>query len=321
MATTETEVRDAPHATTPTELSGHHWWRILKRTFTGMGEDHLSLIAAGVAFYGLLALFPAITALMAIAGLVVEPQQVAGMIDSVSAILPQEAAAIVIDQAQSVAGSESGGLGLAAIVGILLALYSASKGVGSLVEGLNVAYNETDERGIVKQYMLNFMLTVLLIVGVVIVIGAVLVLPAVLSFVPLGPVTELLIAGGRWVALLILAAGGLALLYWIGPDRKPPRFAWLTPGAMIAVLLWLLASIAFTVYASNFGAYQETFGTLAGAVLLLMWLWISALIVLLGAKLNAEAEAETAADTTRGARHAPGDRDAEAADRVERREV
>ena len=315
MATTESHP-DAAHAAKPTELSGHHWWRILKRTFTAMGNDHLSLIAAGVAFYGLLALFPAITALMAIAGLVVEPSQVADMIDSVSSILPQDAAAIVIDQAQSVAGSESGGLGLAAILGLLLALYSASKGVGSLIEGLNIAYNETDQRGMVKQYALNFGITALLIVGVVVGIGAILVLPAVLALVPLGPVTELLLAGGRWIMLLVMAALGLALLYWIGPDRDPPRFAWLTPGALVAVVLWIGASVAFTVYASNFGSYQETFGTLAGAVLLLMWLWISALVVLLGAKLNAEAEAETALDTTVGESRPAGDRDAEAADRV-----
>jgi membrane protein len=290
------------------------WRGIFKRAWAEAGRDHISLIAAGVAFYGLLALFPAITALVAIAGLMLEPSQVTAQIEQLSRIMPDSAAEIVISQATEVAGSREGGLGLAALLGIGLAIYSSSKGVSSIMEGLNVAYDEEDNRGFVKRTALTLALTFGLIVGVTFGLGAVVVLPGVLSVVQLGDTTELLIGALRWVVMLALVIVGIAILYRFGPDRSSPQWRWLTPGAVLACIAWIIASVGFAIYVNNFGSYNESFGTLAGVIVLLMWMWISAYIVLLGAEVNSEAELQTREDTTVGPEMPMGARGAVKAD-------
>lgn len=282
----------------PSELHRGDWKAAALRVKDGVTEDRLSLIAAGVAFFGLLAIFPAITALMAIAGMVLSPGDVTDQIQQISAVLPQRAAEILIDQAKSVAGSDQGGLGLAAIFGILLALYSASTGVGNLIQGLNVAYERRETRGFIKLKLITIVMTLLLIVGVVVALAAVLVLPGLLAVMQLGETVESVVWVLRWVVLLGSTVVAIGVIYHYGPDRRAPRWRWVTPGAAIACLLWLAASIGFSVYAENFGSYQETFGSLAGVVILLFWLWISAFVVLLGGKINAALEERTGADTS-----------------------
>lgn len=301
-------------ASRPAELGRASWKAAALRVKDGIGEDRLSLIAAGVAFFGLLAIFPAITALMAVAGLFLTPADVTEQIQQISAMLPDRAAEIVIDQAKSVAGSDQGGLGLAALLGLGLALYSASAGVGNLVAGLNVAYGERESRGFVKLKLTTMALTFLLIVGLVLAFAGVLILPGVLAVIPLGGTAELLVSGLRWVLLLGFTVLAVALIYHFGPDRRPARWRWVTPGAAIACLLWIVTSVGFSIYAENFGSYQETFGSLAGVVILLFWLWISAFVVLLGGKINAELEHQTRTDTTRGPRLPMGERGAVVAD-------
>lgn len=301
-------------AARPSELGRARWTQAALRVKDGIGEDRLSLIAAGVAFFGLLAIFPAITALMAVAGLFLTPADVTDQIQQISAMLPDRAAEIVIDQAKSVAGSDEGGLGLAALLGLGLALYSASAGVGNLVAGLNVAYGERETRGFVKLKLITIALTLLLIVGLVLAFAGVLVLPGVLAVIPLGGTAELLLSALRWVLLLGFTVLAVALIYHFGPDRRAAHWRWITPGAAIACVLWIATSVGFSIYAENFGSYQETFGSLAGVVILLFWLWISAFVVLLGGKINAELEHQTRADTTRGANRPMGERGARVAD-------
>ena len=303
-------------ARSPREIPWTGWKDVLYRVKDEVANDHVSLVAAGVAFYSLLAIFPAITALLGIAGLLLEPSDVTAQIESVAAVLPERAAQIIIDQATAVAGSQTGGLSLTVIVGILLALYSASKGVSSLVEGMNVAYDEEDSRGFIKRTALVLALTLFLMIGVIVALGAVLVLPALLAVVQLGPVVEVLIGLVRWVVLLIGATLAIAVLYRYGPNRRAADWRWLMPGAALACILWLIASIGFSYYAENFGSYQETFGTLAGVIVLLMWLWISAYVVLAGAELNSEAEAQTRVDTTVGKDMPMGARGAVKADNL-----
>ena len=279
-----------------------------------MTADHVGLIAAGVAFYGLLALFPAITACMAIAGIMTEPSGIVAQLERFAAPLPDEAATIILDQAAAVAGSEEGGLGLAAVLGILLALYSASRGMASLIEGMNVAYDETDERGFVKGMLLTYGLTLFLIVGFLIAVGVVAVLPAVLAAAGFGPLAEILARVVGWAAMILLTVFGLAVLYRYGPDRARAKWRWITPGAALATVLWLLGSIAFAFYVANFASYNQTFGTLGGVVILLMWLWLSAYAILIGAEVDSEIEAQTKVDSTTGPEKPMGERGAVKAD-------
>ncbi|MGJ8545958.1 MAG: YihY/virulence factor BrkB family protein [Sulfitobacter sp.] len=303
-------------ADTPRDLPKKGWKDIAFRLKDELADDHVGLIAAGVAFYALLAIFPALTALMALAGLMLEPPQVTAQIEQITQIIPQQAAQIILDQAVAVTGSQEGGLGFAFVMGLLLAIYSASKGMASLIEGLNVAYDEDETRGFVKKTLWTLGLTVFLILGLLLGLLAALAVPAILNMIALPDWLHNLLSLSRWAVLALLTVFGLAVLYRYGPARDDAEWQWLTPGAMAACLIWVAASVGFSVYVSNFGSYNETFGSMAGVIILLMWLWISAYIVLLGAELNAEMEAQTAADTTVGQDAPMGTRGAQKADRL-----
>ncbi|AJE49077.1 membrane protein [Celeribacter indicus] len=287
-------------ASRPLELGWSGWKAALLRVKDALRQDRVGLVAAGVAFFGLLALFPAITAVIALGGLLFEPSEITEPIRSISAAMPERAAQIILDQATAVAGTRDGGLGLAAILGLAIALYSASKGVANLIEGINVAYNQSETRGFIRLKALTLGLTLLLIVGVVVAIAAIVVLPGLLAILDLGPVTEMVITVVRWAFLLVLAVLSIAAMYRFGADREPAQWRWVLPGALLSCLLWIGSSLLFALYAENFGSYQESFGTLAGVIILMIWLWISAYVVLLGAELNGELEAQTYIDTTTG---------------------
>jgi membrane protein len=269
---------------------GVGWMKLAVNLYKEMSEDRIGLIAAGIAFYGLLAIFPGIVAVMAIAGLAFDPAGVVTQLEGLADVLPDEAAAIVIDQAVAVAGSEQGGLGLAAIFGLLIAFYSASNGISSMIQGLNVAFEVRETRGFVQFYGTVFALTLGTIVGFLLIVGLLAVLPAVLAFLNLGATGDLLLRLARWPLLLAILALGLALLYRYGPNRGPVPWHWITPGAIAACILWLIGTVAFTIYVANFGSYNETFGALGGVIILLTWLWLSAFIILMGAELDDEIE-------------------------------
>ena len=304
------------HAETPKQIPKTGWKDIGFRIKDEISADHVSLVAAGVAFYGLLALFPAITAAMALAGLLTEPQGIVQQLEQIGQLMPQQAADIITNQAAKVAGSNQGGLGLAAILGILLALYSASKGMAALIEGMNVAYDEQEERGFIKLNLLKFGLTLFLIVGFLLGIAATMVLPALMGNLGLGPGVQWLARIASYLVLVLLTIFGLAVLYRYGPDRDDPEWNWVTPGAALATLLWILGSIAFAVYVGNFANYNATFGSLGGVIVLLIWLWLSSFIVLLGAEIDSEMEAQTRKDTTVGPDAPMGERGAVKADRL-----
>jgi membrane protein len=269
---------------------GRGWFRLAVNVYKEIGDDHVGLIAAGVAFYGLLAIFPGLVAAMGIAGLVMDPAGIESQLQGLSSFLPQEAAQIVLDQATAVAGSEEGGLGLAALFGILVALYSASKGVTSLMDGLNVAFEVEEKRGLVRYYLTAFALTIGLILGFLLIVAILALLPVLLSVFRFGDFTQTLVGLLRWPIVLAVLALGLAILYRYAPSRGPVPWHWITPGAGAACILWLLGSIAFAIYVQNFGGYNETFGALGGVIILLTWLWLSAFIVLLGAEIDSEIE-------------------------------
>jgi len=302
-------------ARTPFDIPARGWLLILRRVlFTQLSRDHVGLIAAGVAFYGLLALFPATTALIGIAGMLIDPEAVTSQINAYSGMIPASAASIVQQQVNDVGATQTGALTLVAVVGLSVAVYSASKGVGSLIEGINVAYDQTETRGFIRLLLLRLGLTVAGLVAVTMALGVVIVFPAVLALVDLGQTAEAAIGLIRWVVLLLFVAVGIAALYRCAPDRSPAKWSWLMPGSILACGLWLVATIGFSVYVENFGSYNQSFGALGGVIILLMWFWISAYLVLLGAEVNAEAELQTRYDTTTGSDMPRGTRGAVKAD-------
>ncbi|MGH6899966.1 MAG: YihY/virulence factor BrkB family protein [Geminicoccaceae bacterium] len=299
----------------PFQIPRAGWRDILLRTKNEISADHLSLIAAGVGFYGLLALFPAIAATIAIWGLAFDPQQIEPQIAAVSGLLPEQAAAIVTDQARKVAAS-GGGLGLAAAGGILLTLYSASKGMKALIEGLNIIYDEEEKRGFIKLNLTALGLTLGVIVGMTLAIGLIVLVPVVLQVLGLGSVVNALVTLLRWPILFVGALLILAALYRYAPSRAAARWRWVGWGAALATLIWVIGSIAFSIYVRNFGSYNETYGSIGAVIVLLMWVWLSAFVVLLGAELNSEMELQTERDSTTGPPQPRGRRGAHVADEV-----
>ncbi|GAB2185998.1 YihY/virulence factor BrkB family protein [Roseibium sp. LAB1] len=301
-------------AGSPEKIPPLGWLDIGYRVWHAVQRDHIDLIAAGVAFYGLLAIFPAITALTALSGLVVEPVEVSRQLEIIENVLPQQASQIILTQAADVAGSENAGLGFAFVIGLGIAVYSASRGMASLMEGLNVAYDEVEKRGFIALKARTLVMTILIVLALMLGLISALLLPVVFGYLALPDWLERILSSVRWLLLGLLTVTGLSFVYRFGPSRTDAKWKWITPGAVIACLLWLAASYGFSVYVANFASYNRTFGSLAGVIILLMWLWISAYIVLLGAELNGEMEAQTREDSTIGPDQPMGTRGAVKAD-------
>jgi membrane protein len=300
-------------ARSPRDIPGSGWRDILVRTWRAIGADHVSVVAAGVAFFGLLALFPAIAAFVSMAGFFIDPQQMQEQVSTYTEALPPEAAEIVNRQAEQVASSDSAA-GWGAALGFLLALWGASKGVKTLMEGMNIAYAEEEKRNFLVFNLVALALTLFLIFGLVVAVGAAVVAPALASFMSFPPWIAGVMTYAPWPLLLVLTIVGLAVIYRYGPSRETAEWRWLTPGAVVATVIWLIGSVGLSVYVSNFGSYNATYGALGGVIVLLLWLWLSSFAVLLGAELNAEIEHQTRTDTTTGAPRPMGARGAEKAD-------
>ena len=264
--------------------------RFLQHLNREMSQDNLSHVAAGIAFYGLLALFPGISAALSLTGLILDPSIVVGELDRLAEVLPREAAEIILGQVEAVAGSDETKLSFGFMVGLTLAIYSASKGMQSLMDGLNMAHNEREKRGFLHIYAVRLGLTVFLILGLMIGVAMTIVLPGLLAIVGVDDLPGGLDSSMRWPILLGLTVAGLRLLYWIGPSHSAPHPGVLTWGTLVAALLWVGASLGFSWYVSNFASYNETFGALGGVIVLLMWLWISGLVILIGAEIDAAVE-------------------------------
>jgi membrane protein len=301
-------------ADAPQEIPAKGWLDIAKRTGKEVKQDQVPLLAAGVAFYVLLALFPAIIAGVSIYGLVANPQTVRDQINQLAQTLSPETATLIGTQVQQVTSGAGGALGLATVIGILTALWSASSGMKALITGVNLAYDEPEGRKFVKLRGLSILMTlgamVLLAVALALIVG----FPAVPDSWP--TVLQWTAAVLRFVLLAVLLMAGLAALYRYAPDRDKPKWGWASPGSMVATVLWVLASVGFSIYVNSFGNYNKTYGALAGVIILMFWLFLTAFVVLVGAELNAEMELQTAKDTTAGPEKPLGERDAHAADHV-----
>jgi membrane protein len=303
--------REAEH---PGEIPGRGWKDVLWRTWNEISDQNLFLIAGGVTYAILLALFPGLGALVSIYGLVFDPVQIEQQIGALSGVLPAQTQELLSQQLHSLVEASSGALGIGAVVGLVLALWSASRGMSGLITALNIAYEEKERRGFFKLNLMALGLTLGLLVGGVLAIVLVAVLPAAAQLLPLGAGTKWLLFLVQWPLLIILVVLALAVLYRYAPSRDKPKWSWVSPGAIAATILWILASIGFTIYVANFNSYDKTYGSLGGVVILLTWLYLSSLMVLLGAVINAQSERQTRKDSTGGPPRAMGQRDAHAAD-------
>ncbi|TDL79379.1 YihY/virulence factor BrkB family protein [Palleronia sediminis] len=265
------------------------WWGAIKGVWGQMDAQNIGLISAGVAFYSMLALFPAVAAIVAIWGFVADPVEVGEQLEMARNIMPPEAFKLVDQQITSLITANSSTLGWATVLSLSAALWSARAGVAALIRGLNAVYRVRNRLGF-RQIFAALGVTLLLIGVALVALACVVVLPIVLVILPLGPITTFLVASVRWIVALGVVMAALGVVYRYGPNRRRARPNWLTPGAIVAVALWGTVSYAFSLYLSNFGSYNEIYGALGAVVALLMWLYLSAFSVLLGASLNAELE-------------------------------
>jgi membrane protein len=287
---------------------------VTKRAFKESSVDNVGIMAGGISYAAFLAIFPALIAGISLFGLVADPATIAQQAEGVLAALPQEAQPLIRDQITSLTQTSGGALSIGLVVSILLALWTASGGTSSLMTAINVAYDETESRNFLKLRGTALLLTLGAIVFVLLTLALVAVVPAVLNALNLGTFINIIVQVIRWVLLVALIVVALAVVYRIAPDRDSPQFKWTSVGALVAAALWVLGSLAFSLYVNNFGSYNKTYGTLAGVVILLLWLYLTSYIILLGAEINAESEKQTKQDTTKGPAAPMGERGAEAAD-------
>ena len=314
-ATAEGDARGR-FATSPTQLPKAGWKDVARRTLQEVKADNVPITAAGVAFYGMLALVPALVAIVSVYGLVVSPEESREQVEGFTAALPGEAARLLVAQLDSITGGDSGGLGVKLAVSLGGLLWSASSGTTALIRGLGIAYDEPEGRGFVKLRSRALILTVAAVVGAVVVLGLTVALPAILDAAGLRSAGKTVGLVLRWPILGVLFILGLSALYRYGPDRDKAKWRWVSPGALLATVLWVIGTGLFAFYAGRFGSYNETYGTLAGAIVLLLWLFLTALVILVGAELNSELERQTLEDSTVGPPQSLGKREAKSADTV-----
>jgi membrane protein len=281
-----------------------------------VNSDRLSSIAGGVSFFVLLAIFPAITALVSAYGLFFNASSITNNLSLLNDVVPDNILSIVREQASRIASNGGRALSIGIVVGILVSLWSAMSGVKAMIDALNVIYEQKEGRSLIKLNIVALAFTLAGFVAFLLAIAAVVVLPLVLSPIGLGSFTETLTRIARWPLLLILLLFGLAVLYRYGPDRRAARWRWVTVGSVGAAATWIIASFLFSWYLASFANYNATYGSLGAAVGLMIWLWISTIVVLLGAELNAEIEHQTARDSTVGADKPLGARGAVMADTI-----
>jgi len=281
----------------PQRIPVRVWKDIIRRAWKDFQDKHLSLVAGGVTYYLILALFPGLAALVSLYGLIADPAQIEAQLNSLGGFLPDSATQLIGAELHQLASASGGALGIGVVAGILVALWSASRGMSGMITALDIAYGQPEHRGFFRFNMIALLLTLGLIMGGLILVALVAGLPALLAAMGArsGIATAALIV--EWPVLIVFAMAMLAILYRYAPDHDAPKWQWISPGAVTATVLWIIASILFSVYVSHFGSYNKTYGSLGAIIVLLTWLWISVSIVLLGAEINAESERQTRRDT------------------------
>ena len=303
-------------ATAPWEIPWAGWKDILWRVYASINDNRLLAVAAGVVFYSLLAIFPAVAAFVSLYGLIADPSTVAAHLSLASGILPSGAVDILHEEITKLVAKSDAKLSFGFITGLAVALWSANAGMKAIIDALNVVYDEKEKRSFVRLNLVSLLFTFVAILLLMVALAAIVIAPIIFSMVGLSTLFSLAVADLRWLLLLLLATVALAAIYRYGPSRREARWQWLSVGSVAAAIGWLISSLLFSWYISNFGAYNATYGSLGAAVGMMMWMWISAIVILLGAELNAEIEHQTARDSTVGSEKPLGRRGAVMADTV-----
>lgn len=272
------------------DLGKDEWMEIAKSTFNQIGTDRVTAVAGGITFFGLLSLFPAITALVSIYGLVADPATISGHLDLLQSFLPQGALDIIRGQVEAITSSPGTVLSLAGLGGLLVAFYSANGGMKALLSALNVAFFQAETRGFLRLNVVSMAFTLGGLVLIVLMLGVIAVIPIVLQMLPLAESTSTWVAVVRWPIMFGVLILALAALYRWGPDVPDSRWRWISPGAVLAAVGLVITSILFSWYAANFADYNETYGSLGAVIALMMWLWFASTVVLVGAEVNSEIE-------------------------------
>jgi membrane protein len=302
-------------ANSPHQIPSTGWKDTLYRVKDGLKLDHISMVSAATSYYALFALVPAITSVVLIYAWISDPADISQHISMVSNFMPEEARSLLETQLSSLAG-QAGGVGLGAILSILIALWSASKGTKAFMEAMNIIYNEREERGVIKYNALGLGLTLLAIVFSLLAIAVIIGIPAIAGQLNIGGAFQTIVTVVSWVVLLALFSLFLSCIYRFGPNRNEAKWKWVSWGAVIAAVLWAGASALFSWYASKYGDFNKTYGSLGAVIVLMTWFYLSSFVILLGGEINAELEHQTAKDTTRGKVKPMGKRDAHVADTV-----
>ena len=315
------QARGAEHgrgrrATSPWRIPWAGWKDILWRTYQEIQNDRLLAVAAGVVFYSLLALFPAVTAGVSIYAIFADAGTIARHISELSAVMPGGAIDIVSEQVGRIVQRGTDELSLGFAIGVGVALWSANAGMKAIFDALNVIYDEDEKRSFIKLNLISMSVTLAAIGFVLVMLASIALVPFLLGYIGLQSSAALILSYGRWPALFVISVLALSVLYRIGPSRERPRWQWLSVGSVFAAAMWMLMSIAFSWYVANFGTYNATYGSLGAAIGMMMWMWLSIIVVLVGAELNSEIEHQTARDSTTGAPQPLGLRGATMADTV-----
>jgi membrane protein len=303
--------RQAVH---PEEIPKKGWRDILTRVKSQIGSDHVSLVSAGLAMYALLAVFPGLTAAVAIYGVFASPADAVQHMQTIAGILPPGTWDLFARQLQTLTSQAQGSLTIAALLGILVALWGARAGMSALLVATNIAYAEAEKRHFIKQTLVSLAFTLGAVLVFLIAVAIGVVLPLGLKVLGTSGWVQLLAGALRWVVLWFMAVAGLAVLYRYGPSRKPARWRWVVWGSVIAASLWILVSVGFAFYVASFATYGKTYGALGAVIALLMWFYLSSFTVVIGGLVNAEMERQTSRDTTVGHEKPMGQRGAFAAD-------
>jgi membrane protein len=265
------------------------WSDIVARVYGRITEARLFLVAAGVTFYALLAIFPAIVALISIYGLFADPSSIATQSDAASGFLPGGALDILREQTERIAQAR-GTLGFAFLIGLLISLWSANGGMKALFDALNVVHGEKENRSFIRLNIVSLSFTVGAIVFLILTVALVAVVPLMLNYLGLENATQWLFTVARWPFLLMGIAVALAMIYRYGPSRGEPKWRWVTWGSAFAAVSWIVLSLLFSWYAANFASYNRTYGSLGAVIAFMTWMWLSATTVLVGAAIDAETE-------------------------------
>lgn len=288
------------YSSNPLQIPWAGWKDILWRTYESTNEDRLLATAAGVVFFGLLAIFPAITALVSSYGLFADPSTIGANLQTLAMMLPEGSFTIVQDQIARVLAKGNTSLGATFLFGLALAIWSANAGVKAIIDALNVVNEEQEKRSFIRLNLISLAFTIGGIGALLVMVSAVVAFPLALNRLGIATDSKLIVSLARWPLLFVILLAGLGLLYRYGPSRRQAQWQWLSVGTVAAALLWIAGSAALSWYLSNFEDYNATYGSLGAAIGLMMWMWMSTIVVLCGAELNSEIEHQTARDTTVG---------------------